>query len=202
MSNIAAIVLAAGRSIRFGSESKLLAQFRRKALVRHAVEAAIGSGVEPVIVVTGHRAADVGAVLKGLPATMVHNTAYSEGLSTSLKAGFAALPPMSEAAVIVLGDMPFVTADLIDRLVHGWRTMRKPEALVPTINGQRGNPVVLSRKLQDVINELSGDVGAGPLLRGRPGVVEWPIEDPAILQDVDTQDEMIRFEPDRSSNLP
>jgi molybdenum cofactor cytidylyltransferase len=193
MSDVAAIVLAAGRGTRFGSEPKLLAPFRGKALVRHAVEAATGSVSKPVIVVTGHRAGEIEAVLDELPIQVVRNASYAEGLSTSLKAGFAALPSQAKATVVVLGDMPFVTACLIDTLVHGWHVMGRPAALVPALNGQRGNPVILSRDLESVIEGLSGDVGAGPILRGRPDILEWPVTDPTILQDIDTMDEMGRF---------
>lgn len=188
MSDVAAIVLAAGRGTRFGEEPKLLAPLGGKPLVRHVVEAAIRSSAKPVIVVTGHRAPEIEAALDWPPVRIVRNASFADGLSTSLRAGFAALPPEAKAAIILLGDMPLVTADLLDALLERWRAMGEPAALVPTLNGQRGNPVVLSRDLQDVIEGLSGDVGAGPILRGRSDVLEWPTTDPAILQDVDTAD--------------
>ena len=67
MSDVAAIVLAAGRGTRFGEEPKLLAQIGGKALVRHVAEAAVSSMADPVIVVTGHRAEEVQAELTGFP---------------------------------------------------------------------------------------------------------------------------------------
>jgi molybdenum cofactor cytidylyltransferase len=190
MSEVAAILLAAGRGTRFGEEPKLLARLGGKALVRHAAEAAVNSVADPVIVVTGHRAEAVQAELQELRVRIVYNPLFADGLSTSLKAGFAALPPMARAAIILLGDMPLVKADLIDRLVAGWHESGEPAALVPVLDGRRGNPVVISRALETAIEELSGDVGAGPVLRGRSDVVEWPSTDKAILQDVDTQEEI------------
>jgi molybdenum cofactor cytidylyltransferase len=190
MSDVAAIVLAAGRGTRFGKEPKLLAPLGGKPLVRHAVEAAVGSSAEPVIVVTGHRANEIEASLEGLPIQVARNVSFADGLSTTLKAGFAALPPEAKAAVILLGDMPLIRPDLIDTLLIRWREMGEPAALIPAVGGQRGNPVVISRKLEDLIAGLSGDVGAGPILRGRPDVLVWPVADPAILQDVDTPDEV------------
>lgn len=195
MSDIAAIVLAAGRGTRFEEGTKLLAPLDGKPLVRHAVEAAVQSTAEPVIVVTGHRAAAVEAGLAGLPVRIVRNASYAEGLSTSLKAGFAALPTAARAAVILLGDMPLVTAGLVDCLVKEWEARGEPAALVPTRHGQRGNPVVISRRLEAAIAGLSGDTGAGPILRGRSDVLEWPTTDPAVLQDVDTVEEMVRLPP-------
>lgn len=194
MSDVAAIVLAAGRGTRFGREPKLLARLGGKPLVRRVVEAAVGSTADPVIVVTGHRADEIEASLQGLPIHIIRNASFAEGLSTSLKAGFVALPEKVKAAVILLGDMPLIDVGLIDTLVNRWRETGQPAALVPTLNGKRGNPVVLSRELETMVNELSGDVGAGPGLRGRAGVVEWPTTDPAILQDVDTADEFSKVQ--------
>jgi len=192
MSDVAAIVLAAGRGTRFGDEPKLLARLGGKALVRHVAEAAVCSSADPVIVVTGHRSEEVEASLHDLPVRFLHNASFAEGLSTSLKTGFAALPPQARAAVILLGDMPFVTSDLIDALAAGWRDRGGPAALIPTLDGRRGNPVVLSRDLQSEIENLSGDVGAGPILRGRSDVVEWPTTDPAVAKDIDTREEFSR----------
>jgi molybdenum cofactor cytidylyltransferase len=190
MSDVAAIVLAAGRGTRFGREPKLLARLGGKPLVRRVAEAAAISIADPVIVVTGHRANEIEDSLEGLPIQVVRNTAFADGLSTSLKVGFGALPDKVKAAVVLLGDMPLIEADLINILVNRWREMGEPAALVPTLNGKRGNPVVLSRELDDMIDGLSGDVGAGPALRGRAGVLEWPTTDPAILKDIDTADEI------------
>jgi molybdenum cofactor cytidylyltransferase len=159
-------------------------------LVRHVVEAAVNSVAEPVIVVTGHQADEIEASLNGLSIRGVRNPAFANGLSTSLKAGFAALPPQAKAAVVLLGDMPLIKASLIDTLVDAWRAMGEPAALVPTVNGQRGNPVVLSCDLRDLIEGLSGDTGAGSILRGRTDVMDCPVEDPAILQDIDTNDDL------------
>ena len=93
MSDVAAIILAAGRGTRFGDELKLLAQIGGKALVRHAAEAAVSSLVDPVIVVTGCCSDEVKAALHGLPVQILYNALFAQGLSTSLKAGFSALPP-------------------------------------------------------------------------------------------------------------
>jgi len=189
MSDVAAILLTAGRGTRFGAEPKLLARVGGKALVRYAAEAAVDSTAGPVIVVTGNHSDAVQAELQGLAIQAVHNPLFADGLSTSLKAGFSALPPEARAAVILLGDMPLVNAGLIDALVAGWHESGEPAALVPTFDGRRGNPVVISRALQAAIDSLSGDVGAGPILRGRSDVVEWPTTDKAVIQDIDTKEE-------------
>jgi molybdenum cofactor cytidylyltransferase len=186
--SVAAIILAAGRGTRFGQEPKLLAAYREKPIVRHVAEAACASAATPVLVVTGHRAGEVRRSLDGLDVAEVPNSSFAKGLSTSLKAGFAALPPDAEAAIVLLGDMPRIGTPLIDGLVARWRVAGRPAAVVPTFEGRPGNPVVLSRMLEADIRALTGDAGAGPLLRLRGDVDLWPVDDPAIVQDVDTVD--------------
>lgn len=186
MNAVAAIILAAGRGLRFGSEPKLLACYEGKPLVRHVAEAALASSAGPVVAVLGHEAKRVAAALDGLEITPVLNPLYAEGLSTSLQAGFAALPESTKAAVILLGDMPLVSGAFIDRLVSTWLDA-EPVAVVPTTDGQRGNPVLLSRALAPEIRALAGDRGAARILQGRSGVVEISTDDAAILKDIDTK---------------
>ena len=113
--NIAALVLAAGRSSRMGGPNKLLAEISGRPLVRIVAEAALASRARPVLVVTGHQRERVEAALAGLPVEFVHNPAFAGGLGTSLRAGIAALPAQADGAIVCLGDMPQVDATMIDR---------------------------------------------------------------------------------------
>jgi molybdenum cofactor cytidylyltransferase len=185
----AAILLAAGRSSRMGGPNKLLQDYAGEPLVRHAAKAALGSGAHPVLVVTGHQDAAVRQALAGLVLGFVHNPDFAEGLSTSLKAGVAALPEGVDAAAIVLGDMPLVGAELIAALGRSLLAQQGPIAAVPVLKGEWGNPVVLSRALFPAVSGLSGDAGARRLLQGRRHeVVEVPVSDDAVALDVDTPD--------------
>ncbi|HEY4862893.1 MAG TPA: NTP transferase domain-containing protein, partial [Xanthobacteraceae bacterium] len=185
--HVAAIVLAAGRGTRMGPGNKLLADFKQKPIVRHTAEAALASKARPVIVVTGHQGDRVTGALKGLDVSLVHNPRFVEGLSTSLRAGLAALPPEVDAVAVVLGDMPEVSGALIDRLVTAIDPARAALIAVPTRNGKRGNPVVWSRRLFDDLARLEGDVGARHLIGlYADAVVEVPVEDESVFADVDT----------------
>jgi len=93
-----------------------------------------------VIVVTGHQQSRVEAALSGLDVHVVHNPDFSDGLSTSLKAGLSAVPPDADGVIVCLGDMPQVSAKLIDRLADGFDPERGAMVVVPTIDGKRGNP--------------------------------------------------------------
>ena len=108
--NVAAIILAAGRSTRMGGPNKLLAELGGKPLVRIVAEQALASKAQGVIVVTGHQADEVRKALRGLKVTFVHNPEFAEGLASSVKAGIAAVPENADGAVICLGDMPLIDA--------------------------------------------------------------------------------------------
>lgn len=186
MTRVGTILLAAGRGTRFGEQPKMLAEFGGRPLVRCAAEAALAARPRPVVAVLGAHADAVEAALVGLDLTRVRNEAYSEGLSSSLKAGLAALPPC-DAVIVMLGDMPLIGAALIDRLTDAFESGGSTAAaVVPVHQGTRGNPVLLS--LQVLAGELSllrGDRGAGPLLAGRTDIVEIDAE-PGITLDIDT----------------
>jgi molybdenum cofactor cytidylyltransferase len=185
--NIAAIVLAAGRSSRMGGPNKLLAEITGRPLVRIAVEEALGSRASPVIVVTGHQRERVEAALAGLPVKFVHNPDFAEGLGTSLKAGIMALPAQADGVIVCLGDMPHVDAALIDRLTAAFDPDKGALIVVPTIDGKRGNPVVWARRFFPDLTAVEGDVGARYLIGRYPeAVVEVPLTGNAALTDIDT----------------
>ncbi|MEJ1156780.1 molybdopterin-binding/glycosyltransferase family 2 protein [Prosthecomicrobium sp. N25] len=189
---IAAVVLAAGRSTRMGGPNKLLATIDGKPLVRRAAGAACGSRAASVTVVTGHMAEAVAAALEGLDVTIVHNPDYAEGLSTSMKAGIAAVPADAEAAVVLLGDMPQVTAAIVDRLIAAYDPARGALAVVATAEGRRGNPTLISRRFFPDLMAVSGDVGARQVLQGYPeAVVEVELGEAAGL-DLDTPEALRR----------
>jgi molybdenum cofactor cytidylyltransferase len=183
----AALVLAAGRGTRMGGPNKLLAEIGGKPIVRRAVEAAIASKARPVVVVTGHEGDRVASALKGLDIKRVQNPDYAEGLSTSLKAGLAALPAETGAVVVALGDMPDVTPALIDKLAEAIDPARGALIAVPTREGRRGNPVVWSRRFFEDLGRLEGDTGARHLIaQNNEAVVEVPVDDEAAFHDIDT----------------
>jgi molybdenum cofactor cytidylyltransferase len=190
---IAAIVLGAGRSTRMGGPNKLLAEIGGRPLIRIAVEQALASRARPVVVVTGHQRDKVEAALAGLDIKLVHNPNFAEGLSTSVKAGLAALPDEADGAIVCLGDMPQVTAALIDKLTAAFDPERGALVVVPVIDGQRGNPVVWARRFFNELMAIDGDIGARQVISRYPeAVTEVALTDTAALVDVDTPDALDR----------
>ena len=190
---IAAIVLAAGRSTRMGGPNKLLAEIGGKPLVRIAAEQALASRARPVIVVTGHQRDKVEAALQGLDVRFTHNPNFAEGLSTSVKTGLAALPAEADGAIVCLGDMPQVTAALIDKLTAAFDPEKGALVVIPVIDGKRGNPVVWARRFFPELMAIDGDIGARHLIGRYPeAVAEVALTDTAALVDVDTPDALVK----------
>ena len=158
-------------------------------MVAHAVDAMLASRAAPVIVVTGHQADEVRAALGERPVIWAHNPDYAEGLSTSLKAGLAALPDDAEGVVIGLGDMPRITAAQIDRLIAAFNPLEGRAIFVPTVRGKRGNPVLFATRFVPEMREIGGDVGARHLIGEHDDeVVEIEMDDDGALLDIDTPD--------------
>ena len=190
---VAAILLAAGRGTRMGGPNKLLEEIRGKAIVRRVAESVASSRAAPVVVVTGHEGDRVEAALGGIDVKRVHNPDFAAGLSTSLKAGLASLPADADAVAVVLGDMPDVSAALIDRLIAAIDPARGALIAVPTREGRRGNPVVWSRRFFDDLARIEGDTGARHLIvQHNEAVVEVPVEDEAAFHDIDTPEALQR----------
>jgi molybdenum cofactor cytidylyltransferase len=122
----------------------------------------------------------------------VHNPDFAQGLGTSLRAGIAALPAEADGVVVCLGDMPQVDAALIDRLIAAFDPERGALAVMPTIEGRRGNPVLWSRRFFPDLMAIEGDVGARHLIdRYGEAVVEVPVAGKAALIDVDTPEALV-----------
>jgi molybdenum cofactor cytidylyltransferase len=189
---IAAIILAAGRSTRMGS-NKLLEELYGEPLVRLVAKAALASNVHSLSVVTGHQPELIHAALEGLGVDCVHNPNFLNGLSTSLKSGISMLPAEVTGVVILLGDMPMITPDTIDCLIDAFETSPRALAAIPVHRGEWGNPVLLSRALFADVEKLEGDAGARKLLAGRVGeVLEIEVPSGAVLVDLDTPEALAK----------
>jgi molybdenum cofactor cytidylyltransferase len=188
---VAAVVLAAGRSTRMGPVNKLTADFHGAALVRHAAEAAVGSRAADVVVVTGHDAPAVKQALGGLDLRFVENPDFADGLASSVKAGIAAVPADCAGAVILLGDMPGVTAPLVDALIDAFKETGGGNICQPRYDGRPGNPVLWPRRLFAEFAGLSGDVGAKPLInKRRTEVLGVDVGTGAIHMDIDAPEDL------------
>ncbi|WIM95050.1 nucleotidyltransferase family protein [Actinoplanes oblitus] len=164
----AGLVLAAGAGLRYGM-AKALVPYRNRLLVEHAAETSRRAGCERTLVVLGARAEEVVA-RADLPETVI-NPEWAGGMGSSLRAGLAALSadPSVGAVVVLLVDMPGVTAEAVRRvLAHA-----APDALVMGgYRGRRGHPVLLGREhWAGVAAGATGDRGARDYLRAHEVLV-------------------------------
>ena len=190
--NIAAIVLAAGRSRRMAPHNKLLIADRGgKTMVTRVVDNVLSSHARPILVVTGHMATEVESALAGKPVRFVYAPDYGDGLAASLRAGIAAVPAECAAAIVCLGDMPLVTGRMIDRLIAAYDPEAARRIVLPTFNGKQGNPMLWDRRFFAEILAISGDSGARFLVGKYPDqVAEIEIGDDAVLRDFDTPESL------------
>ena len=181
------MVLAAGSSTRMGGPNKLLEVVDDVPIVVTVVRAALASRADEVLVVTGEDRERVEACFSGLPARLLWNPDHAEGLSTSLRAGVSVLPKGTRAVAVCLGDMPLVRPSHIDTLIQAFLADPDCSILVPTWQGERGNPVLWTVDLLPEIGALTGDVGVKVLMDRHPTKVrEVPVDEAGILTDVDT----------------
>ncbi len=185
-----AVLLAAGRSTRMGGPNKLLARFDGEPLVRRVAKTVLASKAKSTTVVAGYQAERVGEALSGLDVRMEDNPDFASGLASSLKAGIARLPQNAAGALIVLGDMPDITARDLDRLISSFVATGGEQVVRASHDGKRGNPVILPRALFPEVTRLEGDVGARHVVEsGSVGVIDVEIGAGASI-DVDTAEAM------------
>lgn len=186
----AGIILAAGGSQRLGRPKQLL-DWEGEPFVRRVARTALASGLSPVVLVTGALAGQVAAAVADLPVQVVHNPDWAAGQSESIKAGLAALPPETGAALFMLVDQPQVTPAVIEALLASHR--RTLSAVTgPMADGRRANPVLFDRVTFGDLSELSGDTG-GRAIFSRYHVDWLPWHDARLLLDVDTPEDYRRL---------
>ncbi len=193
---VAAIILAAGRSSRMAPRNKLLETVGERSVISRVAEAAIASGADPIIVVTGYDAPRIAEALRGLEVNLVHNADFEAGLSTSLRAGLAALPANVDGALVLLGDMPFVEASDLAALMAVFATRDRDSICLPVRHGKWGNPVLWGAAYFPEMMRLTGDAGAKRLLEvHRERVTEVEASSDGVFADLDTLADFARLKP-------
>ena len=200
-SRVAVVILAAGKSARMG-EAKQLLRLGEGTVLGQTVENVRASSVDEAVMVLG---ASAEAIREQLPAEIlglarvVVNPEYETGMASSLRAGLAALGSDVDAAVIVLGDQPFVRAATLDRIIEEYRRTGA-QIVIPMYEGARGNPVLLDRSLFREAMALEGDVGCRAIFtKHAEGVVYLEVDDSGVLLDIDSRGDYERLRRSRSS---
>ncbi|HEY0378352.1 MAG TPA: nucleotidyltransferase family protein [Pyrinomonadaceae bacterium] len=193
LAGVGAVILAAGSSSRMGSPKQTL-QFKGESLLRRAAQAAISAGCYPVIVVTGAYSDLSRHELEGLDVRGVLNTHWETGMASSVRAGVEGLvgaDPDADAAVLLLCDQPYVTADIIHGLVAAYRSTGSP-IIASTYGGTFGVPALFSRTLFAELTRLEGMAGAKEVIKRHCAEAHFlSFQDGEV--DVDTLDDFSRL---------
>jgi molybdenum cofactor cytidylyltransferase len=183
--SVRGVLLAAGTSNRYGESNKLLQTLEGKPLVRHAAETLHRSVLDGVTIVVGCEADSVRAALGDLPVAVRVNDDYTAGQSTSVRIGIEdAASRDADAALVALGDMPWVNFETINLLVEGYRR-GVSDVLVAACEGTRGNPVLFDSRFFEALTDVSGDVGGREIIFEADGAVAVETGDDGVLRDID-----------------
>jgi molybdenum cofactor cytidylyltransferase len=172
-----------------GAQNKLLLQIGSEVLIRKFVESVCASAADAVLVVLGHEAEKIKAVLQDQTVSFVENTCFEEGMTTSIQSGVKAASTESTGLMICLADLPFAETSDFNRLIQAFTDFRRTESsliIVPVFQGQRGNPVLFSAEFRDKILAHKGE-GCREIVRQYPqSVREVCMENDNLLRDIDT----------------
>lgn len=186
-----AVVLAAGRSTRMG-EPKQLLRLGGKTLLEQVLENVRAARVTDVVLVLGCAAETIVQQVSVEGVNVVVNEAYQNGMGSSLHVGLSALDPMTDAALIVLADQPFVRPQTYHKIIEQYQ-QSDAQIVVPTYRGFRGNPVLLDRSVFSEVMALTGDIGCRAIFGDHPdGIAKVAVDDIGILVDIDDKDDLAK----------
>ena len=188
---ICAVVLAAGLSRRMGVQ-KLLLPFGGKTVIAHIVDQLLASTVNNVHVVVGHQAERISRELSDRQVSIVNNPNYKSGMLSSVRCGLQSQPEKCRAVMVVLGDQPSITTELIDQMLQSFATTEN-SILVPLYKGKRGHPILFSSLYRDEILTQHGDVGLRGLLHSHSDdIFELAVSSASVLCDMDCPEDYRR----------
>jgi molybdenum cofactor cytidylyltransferase len=175
--------MAAGGSKRLDSPKQLL-RWGNEYLINHMINIANASSIQQLYVVLGSRFEQIQPVIDSQDAVIVRNPDWQKGLSSSIKAGLSVIADDMQGAFILLVDQPFLTAELLDRMIVRF-SQADAQAIAPRVNGQQCNPVLFRREVFEDLMKVSGDKGAKAMLdQFTIEWVDWP--DERLRMDIDS----------------
>ena len=183
--DIWALVLAAGESRRMG-EPKLLLPYRGRTVIEAVLESAAASRAGGTLVVLGGEADRIEEKVAGRAVARTRNPNFAEGMLSSVQWGIRGLPGDVRAAVVLLGDQPWIAASTIDRVIGAFLEGKKG-LVYPAFRGKGGHPLLVDLgRYRKEISRLDPSEGLRGLLRRHPGdVLRLEVETPEILEDLD-----------------
>ena len=183
---ISAILLAAGQSKRMNGENKLTKKIQGTPLIKRSVQNILASSIDELIVVLGYQKEIIEKLIdKNKKIKFVFNKDFESGMASSIKVGLNHLSKNTEYFFICLGDMPMVNSDIYNQLI---KSRNQKNIIVPTYNGQQGNPVLFDKSMKETAMHITGDVGAKKILElNKDKILNLEIYDQSITKGFNTQ---------------
>ena len=184
---ISGLILAAGGSSRMGDENKLMMPFQGKPMLNHVVNASLNSNLTQTFVVVGHQSSEIKNLVQSDDIQCVENEQWETGMASSIVAGISQLKQF-DGFLILLGDMPLVTPELINEIIfHG----SADKIVIPIKDGLHGNPVFFGSKFRDELLTLYGDSGAKKVIQDNlSSMIKIEIQSNTIFKDYDTKESL------------
>jgi len=191
---IGAVLLAAGAGRRLGGIAKALIRIEGLSLAQRQLRALRDAGVDTVVLVTGFEHHAVEAEARGLAATVAYNADYAQGLAGSVRVGLAALGPGFDGILMALVDQPLIEACDLRALMAAFEGRPGGHALVPQVEGERGNPVMLDELVRERVLASATGSGVRDLLDREPSLVHaWQTSNDRFLADLDAPEDLARL---------
>jgi molybdenum cofactor cytidylyltransferase len=188
---IGAVLLAAGEGVRMGGVAKSLIRLQGVPLINRQLIALSGAGVDEVVVVTGHARDAVEAQVQSFPVTLAYNPDYKSGQQSSVRVGLTALSGNFDAVFVVLADQPLIGAGDLTELIAAFKKRSGGHVLVPVVNGQRGNPIVLDATARADILASGTNLGCRNLIERQPELVSVHTStNTRFITDLDTAEDV------------
>ena len=189
---IGAVLLAAGEGRRMGGVVKGLIRLQGVPLLRRQLIALSGAGVDEVVVVTGHAQDAVEKEVLGFSVTLAHNEAFAQGQEGSVRFGLAQLNGPFDAVFIMPSDQPLIAADDLIELIGAFKKRAAGHIVVPMVDGQRGNPILLDDEARGQILASGTDLGCRHLIERQPELVHvLATANARFITDLDTLDDVL-----------
>jgi len=197
----AAVLLAAGSGSRMGHKPKSLLELNGEPLIRRSARQLLDAGVTQLVVVLGHYAADIKAPLDGLPVHKVYNPDPDQGLVSSQRLGLQALRDKTKTVIMSLADQPLVTTQDIHTLLLAFASSTT-DMLFPFVNGQPGNPVLLSARARVEILASDSSFGCKEWRQSHAAQVQkFSSDNLHFITDLDKPQDIADFENQHSMKL-